>query len=92
MAAMKINLMKLLHTINANTVRDRSYENFLHKNLSYESFFARKSTVLRYDLQINAHIITKDYKIKFRQWTVRPDQYSDSSWLTTQASKTDHKF
>ena len=48
MAAMKINLTKLLHTINANTVRDRSYKNFLHENLSYESFFARKFPDLRY--------------------------------------------
>ena len=32
-------LRKLACTINANAVRDCSYENFLHKNLSYKSFF-----------------------------------------------------
>ena len=45
MVAMKINLTKLARTINANAVRCRSYENFLHENLSYKSFFTRKSTV-----------------------------------------------
>ena len=48
MAARKINLTKLLHTINTNAVRGHSYENFLHDNLSYESFFAQKFPDLRY--------------------------------------------
>ena len=42
MAATKINLTKLVHTINANVVRDHSYENFLHENLPYKSFFTQK--------------------------------------------------
>ena len=41
-------LQKLACTINANAVRDRSYENFLHENLSYESFFTRKFPDLQY--------------------------------------------
>ena len=53
MAATKINLTKLVCTINANVVRGRSYEkNFLHKNLSYESFFTRKFPDLRYMLYV----------------------------------------
>ena len=43
MAATKINLTKLVRTINDNAVRGRSYE-----NLSYESFFTRKFPDLRY--------------------------------------------
>ena len=38
----KLSLRKLVRTINANVVRGRSYELFLHKNLPYESFFTRK--------------------------------------------------
>ena len=48
MAAMKIILTKLAYIINANAVRGCSYENFLHKNLSYESFLTRKFPDLRY--------------------------------------------
>ena len=48
MAATKINLTKLVRTINANVVRGRSYEIFLHETLSYESFFTRKFPDLRY--------------------------------------------
>ena len=43
MAATKINLTKLVHTINANTVRGCSYEKFLH-----ESFFTLKFPDLWY--------------------------------------------
>ena len=32
----KYILQKLVHTNDANVVRSRSYENFLHENLSYE--------------------------------------------------------
>ena len=42
MTAAKINLTKIIvRTINAKVVRGRSYESFLHENLSYESFFTR---------------------------------------------------
>ena len=34
--------------INANAVKGRSYENVLHDNLSYESFFTRKFPDLHY--------------------------------------------
>ena len=47
MLAMKIS-RKLVHTTNANEVRGRSYEIFLHENLSYKSFFTRKFPDLQY--------------------------------------------
>ena len=54
MAAMKINLIyEKMRTINANVVRGRSYDNFSHENLSYESFFTRKSPDLWYTLHNN---------------------------------------
>ena len=39
-----------MHTINTNAVRGRSYmqKNFLHENLSYESFFTQKFPDLQY--------------------------------------------
>ena len=37
-----------MHTINVNVVRGRSYEKFLHENLSCESFFTRKFPDLQY--------------------------------------------
>ena len=43
----EINLTKFVRTINANPVRGRSYEIFLHENLLYESFFTRKFPDLR---------------------------------------------
>ena len=53
----KLILRKLAHTINVNAVRGRSYENFLHKNLSYESFFIRKFPDLQY--MVNMHMMAK---------------------------------
>ena len=41
MMATKINLMKISVRY-ANVVRGHTYENFLHENLSYESFFTQK--------------------------------------------------
>ena len=43
----KLILRKLARTINANAVRGRSYEFFLHGNLSYISLFTRKIPDLR---------------------------------------------
>ena len=48
MAATKINLTKLVHTINANVVFLQ--KKLLHGNLSYESFFTRKFPDLRYSM------------------------------------------
>ena len=39
-----------MRTISANAVGGRSYEIFLHENLSYESFFTRKFPDLRYSV------------------------------------------
>ena len=48
----KLILRKLVHAINTNAVRGRSYEIFLHENLSYESFFTQKFPDQRYMYQV----------------------------------------
>ena len=54
-----------MHTINANAVRGRSYENFLHENLSHESFFTRKFPDLWYMQKL------EDVHPKLEKWSIK---------------------
>ena len=57
----KLTLQTLVHTINAIVVRGRSYENFLHKKLSYKSFFTWKFPDLWCFLDTLNHSIYRFY-------------------------------
>ena len=49
-----------MRAINPNTVRGHSYENFLHENLLYESFFTRKFPDLQGYIRLVHNTILKN--------------------------------